>query len=86
MATQVPQIRAGAIRPIAVTSAARSNILPDVPTVAESGFVGFTDHTWFSFLAPAGTPICTVLIIMAFFRHLRTFREICHGKRIGIAI
>jgi tripartite-type tricarboxylate transporter receptor subunit TctC len=56
MATQVPQIRAGAIRPVAVTSAARSSILPDVPTVAESGFAGFADHTWFSFLAPAGTP------------------------------
>jgi tripartite-type tricarboxylate transporter receptor subunit TctC len=60
MATQVPQIRAGAIRPIAVTSAARSNILPDVPTVAESGFTGFSDHTWFSFLAPAGTPSAIV--------------------------
>lgn len=56
MATQVPQIRAGLIRPIAVTSAARSAILPDVPTVAESGFPGFADHTWFSFLAPTGTP------------------------------
>ncbi len=56
MATQVPQIKAGLIRPIAVTSAARSAILPDVPTVAESGFPGFSDHTWFSFLAPAGTP------------------------------
>ena len=56
MATQVPQIKAGLIRPIAVTSAARSAILPDVPTVAESGFPGFADHTWFSFLAPVGTP------------------------------
>jgi tripartite-type tricarboxylate transporter receptor subunit TctC len=56
MATQVPQIRAGAIRPIAVTSAARSSLLPEVPTVAESGFAGFADHTWFSFIAPAGTP------------------------------
>ena len=56
MATQVPQIRAGLIRPVAVTSATRSVILPDVPTVAESGFPGFSDHTWFSFLAPAGTP------------------------------
>ena len=56
MATQVPQIKAGLIRPIAVTSAGRSAILPDVPTVAESGFPGFADHTWFSFLAPVGTP------------------------------
>jgi tripartite-type tricarboxylate transporter receptor subunit TctC len=41
---------------VAVTSATRSVILPDVPTVAESGFPGFSDHKWFSFLAPAGTP------------------------------
>lgn len=60
MATQVPQIRAGLVRAIAVTSARRSSILPDVPTVAESGFPGFSDHTWFSFLAPAGTPPAVV--------------------------
>lgn len=55
MATQVPQIKAGRVRPIVVTSASRSSILPDVPTVAESGFPGFSDHTWFSFFAPVGT-------------------------------
>jgi len=60
MATQVPQIKAGRVRPIAVTSAARSPILPNVPTVAESGFPGFSDHTWFSFFAPAGTPAAIV--------------------------
>lgn len=56
MATAVPQVKAGRVRAIVVTSAARSSILPDVPTVAESGFPGFSDHTWFSFFAPVGTP------------------------------
>jgi tripartite-type tricarboxylate transporter receptor subunit TctC len=52
----VPHLQAGRIKPIAVSTAARSSLLPNVPTVAESGFPGFDDHTWFSFFAPAGTP------------------------------
>jgi tripartite-type tricarboxylate transporter receptor subunit TctC len=52
----VPHLQAGRIKPIAVSTAARSTLLPNVPTVAESGFPGFDDHTWFSFFAPAGTP------------------------------
>jgi tripartite-type tricarboxylate transporter receptor subunit TctC len=52
----VPHLQAGRVKPIAVTTAARSPLLPNVPTVAESGFPGFDDHTWFSFFAPAGTP------------------------------
>lgn len=56
MATAVPQVKAGRIRAVAVTSKERSAILPDAATVSESGFPGFTDHTWFSFFAPAGTP------------------------------
>lgn len=56
MPPAVPHVKANRIRPIAVTTAKRSAILPNVPTVAESGFAGFNDHTWFSFFAPAGTP------------------------------
>ncbi len=55
----VPHIKANRVRAIAVTTAKRSTILPQVPTVAESGLAGsagFADHTWFSFFAPAGTP------------------------------
>ena len=60
MPPAVPHLQADRIRPIAVTTAARSPILPNVPTVAESGFPGFDDHTWFSFFAPAGTPTAIV--------------------------
>ena len=56
MPPAVPHVKAGTVRPIAVTTAKRSPILPATPTVAESGFPGFDDHTWFSFFAPAGTP------------------------------
>jgi tripartite-type tricarboxylate transporter receptor subunit TctC len=50
------QIKGGKLRAIAVTSATRSPSLPDVPTVAESGFPGFDATTWFGILAPAKTP------------------------------
>ena len=56
MATAVPTVKSGRIRAVAVTSKGRSAILPDVSTVAEQGFPGFQDHTWFSFFAPAGAP------------------------------
>jgi tripartite-type tricarboxylate transporter receptor subunit TctC len=52
----VPQIKSGRIRAIAVTSAKRSPLLPDVPTVNESGFKDFDDYTWIGFFLPAGTP------------------------------
>ena len=56
MPPAVPQIKAGKLRALAVTSAQRSSALPDVPTMNESGFSDFDDLTWFAFLAPAGTP------------------------------
>ncbi|MEP9379698.1 tripartite tricarboxylate transporter substrate binding protein [Aquabacter sp. CN5-332] len=54
--SSIGQIRAGALRPIAVTSAQRSPALPDVPTIAESGVPGFEASSWFALFAPAGTP------------------------------
>jgi tripartite-type tricarboxylate transporter receptor subunit TctC len=56
MPPAVPQVKAGKLRAIAVTSAARSSALPDVPTVNEQGFKDFDDLTWIGFFAPAGTP------------------------------
>lgn len=51
-----PLIKAGKIRPIAALGAQRLALLPQVPTVAESGYPGFSMDTWFAFLAPAGLP------------------------------
>ena len=50
------QVKAGKLRPLAVTSAKRSTSLPDVPTVAESGYKGFDMSTWYGLLMPAGAP------------------------------
>jgi tripartite-type tricarboxylate transporter receptor subunit TctC len=54
MPPAVTHVRAGRVRPIAVTSAERSPALPEVPTVNEQGFTGFDDLTWTGFFAPAG--------------------------------
>jgi tripartite-type tricarboxylate transporter receptor subunit TctC len=53
----LPQIKAGKLTALAVTSSQRSAALPDVPTVAEAaGLKGFEASSWFGLLAPAGTP------------------------------
>jgi len=52
----LPLIKAQKVRAIAVTSANRSALLPDVPTVAEQGFPGYETVTWYALMAPAGTP------------------------------
>lgn len=54
--TLIGQIRNGKLRALAVTSAARVDDLPQVPTINESGYKGFDAVTWFGLLAPAGTP------------------------------
>jgi tripartite-type tricarboxylate transporter receptor subunit TctC len=56
LSSSLPQIQAGKFRAIAVTSPARSKVLPDVPTVAESGVKGFDVTVWYAVLAAAGTP------------------------------
>jgi tripartite-type tricarboxylate transporter receptor subunit TctC len=52
----IPQVDAGRLRPLAISSSTRSPLAPDVPTVAESGYPGFNLQTAFILLAPAGTP------------------------------
>lgn len=54
--TAVPHIKAGKIRALAVTGAVRSASMPDVPTVAESGFPGYEALNWYCYLAPVKTP------------------------------
>ncbi|OZI63052.1 Bug family tripartite tricarboxylate transporter substrate binding protein [Bordetella genomosp. 11] len=54
--TLIGHIRSGAMRALAVTSARRSDDLPDVPTFAESGFKDFDAVTWFGLAGPAGLP------------------------------
>ncbi|WP_332826960.1 Bug family tripartite tricarboxylate transporter substrate binding protein [Ramlibacter sp.] len=52
----IQHIHSGGLRAVAVTSAARSRSMPNVPTVIESGYPGFEAGSWFGFFAPKGTP------------------------------
>lgn len=56
MAEVIGQIQGGTVRAVAVTTAQRSDVLPDVPTVAESGVPGYDNAVWWGFLGPAGMP------------------------------
>jgi len=56
IASGMPHIQGGKVRGLAVTSLTRSPALPDVPTVAESGFPGFEANGWLGILVPNGTP------------------------------
>ncbi len=56
MPAVLPHAKAGRVRPIAVGTSKRSPALPDVPTVAESGYPGFEVSLWLGFFAPRGTP------------------------------
>ncbi|HZQ60656.1 MAG TPA: tripartite tricarboxylate transporter substrate binding protein [Casimicrobiaceae bacterium] len=56
LAAMVPHIRSGKLRALATTGAVRSPLLPDVPTLIESGFPGFTAYVWSGLVAPKGTP------------------------------
>ncbi len=70
------QIKAGKLRPLAVTSAARSSSLPDVPTVAESGYKDFDVSTWYGLFAPAGTPAAVVTTLNTEVNKLLTNPEV----------
>ena len=56
LANAMAQVKGGKVRAIAVTTAQRSKLAPDLPTMAEAGMPGFDISTWFGLLAPAGTP------------------------------
>ena len=56
MAAILPTVRENKLRGLAVTSLKRSSVIPELPTVAESGYPGFEAVSWFALLAPRGTP------------------------------
>ena len=56
MPPYLPQLKAGKIRALAVTTAKRSPAVPELPTIAEAGVSGYEAAAWFGLLAPAGTP------------------------------
>jgi tripartite-type tricarboxylate transporter receptor subunit TctC len=60
LATSVPMYRGGKVKILAVGGAERSPVVPEVPTVAESGLPGFRSVTWFAIVAPPATPAALV--------------------------
>ena len=56
LANSMPQVKAGKLKALAVTTAKRSPLVPELPTLAEAGLSNFDIYTWFGLLAPAGTP------------------------------
>ena len=73
LASALPQIQAGKLKALAVTTPQRVAALPGVPTMAESGLAGFDVSTWFGLFAPAGTPPATIdKLNAAFTAALRT--------------
>ena len=56
LANSTPQLKAGKLKALAVTTAKRSALAPELPTLAETGLPGFDIYTWWGFMAPAGTP------------------------------
>lgn len=59
----LPHTKSGRLRVLAVTSAQRSPVVPEVPTVAESGLPGYSAASWFAVLAPAKTPQAVINIV-----------------------
>ncbi|MDO5624619.1 MAG: tripartite tricarboxylate transporter substrate binding protein [Pseudomonadota bacterium] len=68
LATTLQHIKAGKLKALAVTTAQRARALPEVPTVAESGYPGFEVQTWFGLVAPAATPRAMVEKLSATWR------------------
>ena len=58
--TAVPQVKANKIRALGVTTAKRSALLPDLPTIAEGGLPGYEANNWYGLLAPAKTPAAII--------------------------
>ena len=72
----LPHVKAGKLRVLAITSAKRSAVLPDVPTVAEAGVPGFEVAPWFGLVAPAGTPKEIVVKLSAELREILNLADV----------
>jgi len=64
-ASAIPQIKAGRIKGIAVTTAKRSALMPDLPTLSEAGLAGFDANNWYGLVVPAKTPRAIIDLLNA---------------------
>lgn len=72
----IPYVTTGKVRALAITTARRSALLPDVPTIAESGYPGFDAASWYGVFAPVGTPNEVVQTLS------RAIREVVTGAKM----
>ncbi|HZE10789.1 MAG TPA: tripartite tricarboxylate transporter substrate binding protein [Burkholderiales bacterium] len=79
--TALPHIKSGKLRALAVTSAKRTEALPEVPTVAEAGVPGYDSTQWYGVLAPAGTP--PQIVARLHDGIVRALRDAEVGKRLA---
>jgi tripartite-type tricarboxylate transporter receptor subunit TctC len=79
--TALPHIKSGKLRALAVTSPKRSEALPDIPTVAESGLAGYDSTQWYGVLAPAGAP--REIVARLHEEMVRALRDPEVGKRLA---
>ena len=77
--TAVPQVKAGRIRALAVTTARRSAVLPDLPTIAESGLPGFETDNWYGIVVAKKTPRAIVDRLNAEFGRILNMPDIKEG-------
>jgi len=71
----LPLVREGKLRALAVTSLTRSSAVPELPTIAESGYPGFEATNWYGLVAPAGTPAAIVARL-----HLETVKALARPE------
>jgi tripartite-type tricarboxylate transporter receptor subunit TctC len=76
VASALPLIKAGRLRPLAVTTPQRVSLLPDIPTMSESVLPGFEASNWYSFEAPANTPKAIVTTLNAALRQALTSPDV----------
>ena len=85
MVPAMPQIRAGTVRALAVTSVNRSSALPEVPTMIESGIPGFNAGVWWALLGPKGTPPAVVARINSEWAKISKDPEVIESyARLGV--
>jgi tripartite-type tricarboxylate transporter receptor subunit TctC len=82
----IPHVRSGRLRALAVSSPARIAVLPDVPTVAESGYPGFEADQWYGLVAPAGTPPAVVARLNADVNQVLALPEVAQQMAVEGAV
>lgn len=72
----LPQATAGRVRMLAIASGKRSSLIPDIPTVSESGLPGYESTVWYGLLAPAGTPEAVINKLNELVRHTQQIPDV----------